>query len=79
MYHVYGYYTDGGTDHLFESQSQDNAIDWAKSFSFRDLDGYSKIYVQYDRELGDGITETVILWSIYEEPMSWSDNAMEEF
>lgn len=79
MYHVYGYYTDGEVDHLFESQSQDNAIDWAKSFSFRDLDGYYKIHVQYDREISEGITETVILWSIYEEPMAWSDNAMEEF
>jgi hypothetical protein len=79
MYHVYGYYTGEEASLLFESQSQDNAIDWAKSYTFRDLNGYSKVYVQYDRELGDGITETVIIWSIYEEPMPWSDNAHEEF
>jgi hypothetical protein len=79
MYHVYGYYKHNEACLLFESQSEDNAIDWAKSFTFRDLNGYYRIHVQYDREISEGITETVILWSIYGEPMSWSDNAKEEF
>lgn len=81
MYHVYGYDLDSGETCLLHSLwTEKEAIDWAKKYTFRDMGGWDKVCVQYERELDEeGMTEEVITWSIYEEPMSWSDNAMEEF
>lgn len=81
MYHVYGYDLDSGETCLLHSAwTEREAIDWAKKYTFRDMGGWDKVCVQYERELDeDGMTEEVITWSIYEEPMSWSDNAKEEF
>lgn len=81
MYHVYGYDLDSGETCLLHSAwTEKEAIDWAKKYTFRDMGGWDKVCVQYERELDEeGMTEEVIVWSIYEEPMSWSDNAHEEF
>lgn len=81
MYHVYGYDLDSGETCLLHSAwTEKEAIDWAKKYTFRDMGGWDKVCVQYERELDEeGVTEEVVVWSVYEEPMSWSDNAHEEF
>jgi hypothetical protein len=43
------------------------------------MGGWDKVCVQYETEVDVDVTEEVIVWSIYEEPMGWSDNAKEEF
>lgn len=81
MYHVYGYDLESGETCLLHSAwTEKEAIDWAKKYTFRDMGGWDKVCVQYERELDEeGMTEEVITWSIYSEPMPWSDNAHEEF
>ena len=80
MYHVYGYDLDSGETCLLHSAwTEREAIDWAKKYTFRDMGGWDKVCVQYETEVDIDVTEEVIVWTIYEEPMSWSDNAKEEF
>jgi hypothetical protein len=80
MYHVYGYDLDSGETCLLHSlHTEREAIDWAKKYTFRDMGGWDKICVQYEREYDIGVAEEVIVWSVYNEPMPWSDNAHEEF
>lgn len=80
MYHVYGYNLETGETCLLQSLwTEKEAIDWAKKYSFRDMGGWDKIVTLYEREYDDGVTEEVVIWSVYNEPMDWSDNAHEEF
>jgi hypothetical protein len=87
MYLVYGW--DRKTDDtviLWESDSRESAVRWAKSYvsGAGGMGGWDKIYVsdlyQVDVDWdGEPVTEEQIIWSCWNEPMSWSDNAMEEF
>ena len=80
MYHVYGYDLDSGETCLLHSaDTEREVIDWAKRYTFKDFGDWDKLCVQYEREVDEGMTEEYISWSIYNEPMPWSDNAHEEF
>lgn len=80
MYHIYGYDLSTGEACLLHSlMYEKNAIDWAKGYTKDNLGGWNKVCVLYETEVDVDLTEEVIVWSIYQEPMSWSDNAMEEF
>ena len=57
---------------LEEFDTTSEAIQWAKGYcNGEDMGGWDLVYVK-DKD------DTVI-WSCYQEPMPWSDNAMEEF
>ena len=85
MYHVYGYDTKTGESCLLNSLlTEKDAITWAIGYADFINTEYNKLCVQYEKEVGDGITEEVVSWSVYNEPMPWSDtnvsdNAHEEF
>lgn len=85
MYDVYGYDLINNEACLLHSAwTEREAIDWAKKYSFRDMGGWNKICVQYEREVDVDVTEEVIIWCMYEEPtdsseLSLDDNAHEEF
>lgn len=93
MYLVYGW--DRGTDDtviLYETDTKFLAIDWAKKYSSKEnMGGWDWIYVSDRQQVditwdGDPVIEETVLWSCWNEPMSWSDmeqpvkgNVMEEF
>lgn len=80
MYHVYGYDLDSGeTCLLYSLDTEKEAIAWAKRYTQYDMGGWDKVCVQYEQEVDHGVMEERISWSIYQEPMEWSDNAKEEF
>ena len=88
MYYVYGW--DRKTDDtviLWESDSQEAAVRWAKRYiqGAGGMGGWDKIYVTYRYQVdvdweNDPVYEEHVVYSYWQEPMeSWSDNAMEEF
>lgn len=88
---MYQYYYVKGWDRnsddtvvLFEGDHKESVINWAKRYSQRDTGGWDKIYVSHYYQIdvdweGEPVYSERILWSCYNEPMNWSDNAMEEF
>jgi hypothetical protein len=86
MYYIMGW--DKDTDDtvcLHEAYPKSHAVDWAKKYCREDnMGNWDKIYVMYQNQVdvawnGEPATEEVVIWSCYNEPMPWSDNAMEEF
>lgn len=65
------------------------AIDWAKRYcSKEDMGNWDMVYVKVYYEVPgevipwsqwDDMKDPQVVWSCYQEPMPWSDNAMEEF
>jgi hypothetical protein len=86
MYHVEGWdHVSGETVTLYSTDWREGAIDWAKRYTKNgDTGGWTKISVIGTHEIdvdwnGDPVTADFVIWSYYNEPMQWSDNAMEEF
>lgn len=87
MYTVYGW--DRKTEDtvaLWESDSEAAAIRWAKSYILGagGMGGWDKIYVShlYQTDVdweGEPVFAKYVSYSCWQEPMGWSDNAMEEF
>jgi hypothetical protein len=83
MYYIYG--KDGEEKVLlFDTDTRDRAIEWAKKYTKRDMGGWPMVYVCYEEQVdvnwdGDPVVEEVIVWSCYQEPMDYPDNAYEEF
>jgi hypothetical protein len=84
MYYIYG--KDGEEKVLlFDTAIKDRAIEWAKKYSrYEYMGGWPMVYVCYEDQVdinweGEAIIEEVIVWSCYQEPMDYPDNAYEEF
>ena len=75
---IYGYDNSSGEMVLLhQSWSSDDAVRWAKGYCAKEnMGGWDKVVVFYRH--APTLTEST-LWSCYNEPMPWSDNAMEEF
>lgn len=94
MYHIYGIDHDRNEKVcLFDNLTKEFAIQWAKKYSqseYMDATlkaggrGWPMVYVCYYNQTdvdwdGSPVHEEVVVWSCYREPMSYSDNALEEF
>jgi len=88
MYHYYyvkGWYSaTEDTVILFEGDHKEAVVAWAKRYSQHDMGGWDKVYVSYYYQIdvdweGEPVYAEHVLWSVYNEPMDWSDNAHEEF
>lgn len=86
IYYIYG--NDAFTKEevlLFDTDSKDRAIEWAKKYSRSEyMGGWPMVYVCYENQVdidwdGEPVAEKVVVWSCYNEPMDYPDNAMEEF
>jgi hypothetical protein len=84
MYYIYG--KDGEEKVLlFDIDTRDRAIEWAKKYSRSGyMGGWPMVYVCYEEQVdvnwdGDPVVEEVIIWSCYQEPTDYPDNAYEEF
>ena len=86
MFYIMGW--DRKTDDtvcLHESHWKTNAVEWAKKYcKYENMGGWDKVYVMYRDQVdvdfwGYPVIEDVVVWSCYNEPMNWSDNAYEEF
>lgn len=77
-FYIYGYDLDkDDMSLLHQSWTSDEAVRWAKGYCAKEnMGGWGKVSVLY-RHLPT-LTENTI-WSCYNEPMPWSDNAYEEF
>lgn len=88
------FYTNGMVDEdsttiLEDFDNKAEAIDWAKRYcSKEDMGNWDLVYVKvYYQDPGeiipwselDNMKDPEVVWSCYQEPMPWSDNAMEEF
>lgn len=57
---------------LEEFDTVQEAIRWAKGYcSDQDMGNWDLVYVKDKND--------IVVWSCYQEPMDWSDNAHEEF
>lgn len=86
MYYIYGIEPDSDEKVLlFDTLTKEDAIAWGKKYSQSDyMGGWPMVYVCYHTQTdvdwnGEPVHEEVVVWSCYREPMTWSDNAMEEF
>lgn len=86
MYHVEGWdHVSDETVTLYSTDWRIQAVEWAKMYTKNgDTGGWTKISVIGTHEIdvdanGDPVTVDFVIWSYYNEPMQWSDNAMEEF
>ena len=70
---VYGKDTVKGNVVLLEEfDTVSEAVRWAKGYCYgEDMGGWDLVYIK-DKD-------NQVVWSCYQEPMTWSDNAMEEF
>jgi hypothetical protein len=86
MYIVYGW--DAKTDDkviLHEEEYSSLALIWAKKYTRGgNMGGWTKVFVvrryidDYDWD-GEYVYEEETLWSCWQEPMPWSDNALDTF
>jgi hypothetical protein len=86
IYYIYGF--DPFTEEkvlLFDTDSENRAIEWAKQYAKSEyMGGWKMVYVCYLTQVdvdwdGDPVSEEIIVWSCYNEPMVYNDNALEEF